>query len=221
MNPRLTLRDAYALFVLECKSRHLSPHTLRFYNGRFNLILKWCDEQGVSYLEQLTHHHIRQYLVDVQDRDVSSIYVFDFAKALKAFLNFCVRDELIEVSPRKKVKMLKVEKKVLAAIETQNIQVILKSCRYERDNAICLVLLDSGLRAREMLALNVGDIDFDSGAVTVHKGKGQKGRVTYIGPRTLKQVLRYFIRERCGKPSQTNHSLSLRMIENLGWFTRD
>jgi hypothetical protein len=80
MDPRLTLKDAYTLFVLECQSRHLSPHTLRFYNGRFALILRWCDEQSIIYLDELTHYHIRQYLVDVQKRDVSSLYVFDFAK---------------------------------------------------------------------------------------------------------------------------------------------
>jgi integrase len=75
----------------------------------------------------------------------------------KAFLNYCVRDELIEVSPMKKVKMPKVEKKVLSAIDPADIQKILKACKYERDKAICLFLLDSGVRARELLALNVGD----------------------------------------------------------------
>jgi len=165
------------------------------------LILRWCDEQGIVHLDELTHHHIRQYLVYVQERDVSSIYVHDFAKALKAFLNYCVRDELIEVSPMKKVKMPKVEKKVLSAIDKLDIEKILKACRYERDKAICLFLLDSGLRARELLGLNVGDLNFASGEVTVRLGKGQKGRTTYIGPKTRKQVLRYFIRERGGTPA--------------------
>jgi site-specific recombinase XerD len=36
----------------------------------------------------------------------------------------------------------------------------------------------------------------------VRLGKGQKGRVTYIGPKTRKQVLRHFIRERGGKPDE-------------------
>lgn len=201
MDPRLTLKDAYMLFILECQSRHLSSHTLRFYNGRFTLILRWCDEQSVIYLDELTHHHIRQYLVDVQKRNVSSIYLFDFAKALKAFLNYCVRDELIEVSPMKKVKMPKVEKKILSAIALEDINKILKACTYERDKAICLFLLDSGLRARELLALNVANLNFVSGAVTVELGKGQKGRITYIGPKTRKQLLKYFIKERGGTPA--------------------
>jgi site-specific recombinase XerD len=40
----------------------------------------------------------------------------------------------------------------------------------------------------------------DTGGVTVRQGKGRKDRVTFVGARTRKQVLRYFTLECGGKP---------------------
>jgi site-specific recombinase XerD len=49
-----------------------------------------------------------------------------------------------------------------------------------RDRALIALLYGSGLRIAEALALRPKDIDFDEGAVRVHKGKGSKARVSGI-----------------------------------------
>jgi site-specific recombinase XerD len=196
MNQKPTLKTAYELFILECQSRRFTSNTLRFYRGRLSLFLRWCQQGEIVHLDSLTHHHIRQYLFEVQESGVSSAYHHGFARAIKTFLNYCVRDELLTVSPFKKVKMPQLEKKVLEAVDLRDVHTLLKACNYERDKAIFLFLLDSGVRASELCALNVEDVDFESGEVTVRRGKGQKGRTTFVGPRTRKQVVRYFIKER-------------------------
>jgi site-specific recombinase XerD len=58
-----------------------------------------------------------------------------------------------------------------------------------------LCLLDTGARAREFLALNLGDVDFVSGAVDIRKGKGNKSRTVFIGKKSRK-ALRAYIRIR-------------------------
>jgi len=49
------------------------------------------------------------------------------------------------------------------------------------DVAILYVLADTGLRASEFCGLNVKDIDFEKGTLTVRRGKGGKDRVLSIG----------------------------------------
>jgi integrase/recombinase XerD len=88
--------------------------------------------------------------------------------------------------------MPRLEKKILEAFSADEIRLLLKSCATERDRALCLFLLDTGVRASELVALNVEDIDLKTGMVTVRLGKGQKGRTTYAGARTRKQLRRYF-----------------------------
>ena len=199
MHQRSTLTDAYELFILDCESRGFTPDTVRFYRDRFRLIQRWCAENGIDTLDKLTSLAIRQYLAGLQRRGLSSHYVHSHARALRTFCNFLVREELLDVSPFAKVKMPRLEKKVLAALTSEEVRAVVRACEYERDKALVLFLLDSGVRASELCALNVGDVD-GAGTVTVRMGKGQKGRLTYIGARTRKQLLRYFTLERDGKP---------------------
>jgi len=199
LQQRIYLAETFTLFELDAQSRGFTPATLRFYRQRLGLFLAYCTQEKVLYVDELTAVTIRAYLADMQRRGLSSAYVHSHARAIRTFCNFHVREELLDASPFAKVKMPRLEKKVLPALTGEGVQAILRACEYERDKAIVLFLLDSGLRASELCALNVGDVD-ESGAVTVHNGKGQKGRIVYLGVKTRKQLHRYFLRERGGKP---------------------
>lgn len=183
---------ALDLFLLDCEARRLTEATRSFYHGRLSRFIRWCEAQGLESVQDLTAHDIRRYLVHLQRRQLSSQYQHGLARAIRAFLNYCVRDELLEKSPFAKVQMPRLEKKILEAFSPEEIKLILKSCRSERDRALCLFLLDTGVRASELIALNVDDVDLKTGMVIVRLGKGQKGRTTYVGARTRKQLRRYF-----------------------------
>lgn len=49
-----------------------------------------------------------------------------------------------------------------------------------RDKAIVLTLCGAGLRASELVSLDVGDIDVTNGKLTVKQGKGRKYRAIYL-----------------------------------------
>jgi integrase/recombinase XerD len=89
--------------------------------------------------------------------------------------------------------MPKVPADVLPALTPAEVGKLLAACENERDRAALLFLLDSGLRAGEFVALNIGDVDTQTGAVTVHEGKGQKGRIAYIGVKARRALLRYLL----------------------------
>jgi integrase/recombinase XerD len=59
-----------------------------------------------------------------------------------------------------------------------------------RDQAIVLVMLDTGLRATELCNLRVGDVDLSTGRVTVRLCKGGKDRITYVGKVARKALWR-------------------------------
>ena len=60
-----------------------------------------------------------------------------------------------------------------------------------RDGAILCVLYGGGLRRSEVVDLNVGDYDADSGALTVRRGKGGKARLAYLPPGGASRVARW------------------------------
>ena len=71
-----------------------------------------CDEQDLGCIQEVTQYHIRQYLTGLSARNLSSHYVHSHARALKTFLNFCVRDGLLESSPFARVRMPRVSQNV-------------------------------------------------------------------------------------------------------------
>ena len=62
----------------------------------------------------------------------------------------------------------------------------------DRDRAILVALLDTGCRASEFVALDLGDVDMATGSVAVRAGKGGKQRVVFLGSRSLKELTRFF-----------------------------
>jgi site-specific recombinase XerD len=118
------------------------------------------------------------------------------ARAIRAFLRFCAADALIDDAPR--FAMPKLPKKILPAFEPGDIARLLDAAN-ERDRLILLVLVDTGLRASELIALDGSDVDANSGAVLVREGKGRKARTVYLGARTRRELARFWRTE--GRPA--------------------
>lgn len=72
----------------------------------------------------------------------------------------------------------------------QDKQVKMKRSTGNRDVAIIMVLVDSGLRVSELCSLTVGDYDSDRGRLHVRQGKGDKDRFVYVGNATRKALWR-------------------------------
>jgi site-specific recombinase XerD len=60
-----------------------------------------------------------------------------------------------------------------------------------RDEALVRLMLETGLRAGEVLGLAVTDIDLSRGVLLVRQGKGAKQRVVPFGPITARAIDRY------------------------------
>ena len=195
-----TLAAAYALYRLDAQARRVTSGTLRTYRDRIEPFIRWCSEQGVTLLADISSSLLRSYLIHLQDRQLSSHTVNGSARAIKAFFRFCVAEELLDDSPMRRVAIPKADKKILPAFTVDDVQRLLAACESERDEAVVLFLLDTGLRVAELVNLNGGDVDLKTGAVWVRQGKGRKDRTVYMGARAMKQLLRYYLER--GEPGE-------------------
>lgn len=194
------ITDAYAAYRLDGQARRLTALTLRTYTQRVEPFVRWCDDQGVPYLQDITPTLVRSYLVLLQERELSSYTVNGIARAIKAFFNFCVNERMLAESPMRRVVVPKVDKKIMPSFTEDDVADLLAACKTEREEAALLVLLDTGVRASEFINLNGGDVDVGTGAVLVRQGKGRKDRTVYLGAKTRKQLMRYYAMER-GTPT--------------------
>ncbi len=118
-------------------------------------------------------------------------------------------------NPSIEVTAPKFQKHPVETFTKEDVEKIMKACVYSResqtqerkkfimrrpsgnrDQAIVLTLLDTGLRATELCSLTVNDVDLKTGKITVRHGlaggaKGGKGRTVYVGKVARKAIWRY------------------------------
>lgn len=133
---------------------------------------------------------------------------------LKSFFTWAAREFALP-DPMLAVPTPKYRKAPVTPLRREHIETMLKACDFTfeadtlgrrrfvmrrssalRDRAILLLLLDTGLRASELCALTIADVDLKAGRITVKHGvtggaKGGKGRFVQIGKATRRTVWRY------------------------------
>ncbi|MCH8338772.1 MAG: tyrosine-type recombinase/integrase [Chloroflexi bacterium] len=158
-----------------------SPETIDFYRRMLKPFLALANGSPP------TNHMVREFLSTVAHRDVSSATVHAHARAVRAFLRFAYEEDWIEEPVT--VRMPRVEQKRMEVLSREDVKQVLRVCG-TRDHALVLTLIDSGVRRGEALALNWEDVDLHIGSVHVRRGKGGKARVTYLGAKTRRALLR-------------------------------
>ncbi len=95
-----------------------------------------------------------------------------------------------------KVKIPKAPKKVIATFSDNQLNAILKTIKNNampagfRDWAMILMLLDTGLRASELVGLTMDNVNLEEGMVKVF-GNGSKERIVLFGARVQKVLWKY------------------------------
>jgi integrase/recombinase XerD len=182
-------------FLLDGKARQFTAPTIDHYRGRIGAFARWAAEQdpAPAGVAAVTPSHLRAYLVHLQERGLASNTQHTHARALRAFFNFCQREGWLAESPFAKVKMPKADQVDKPAFDETDVRRLLRACENAREKALVLTLLDTGARASELCALNVGDVDLDKQAVSIRQGKGRKDRTSYLGANATRQVSRYLM----------------------------
>lgn len=184
----LALQDAHTDFILSRQAMRCTKTTLDFYRHTAGSFLAWCEEQGVESPQMVTGRLVRAFLSELVAKGRKDTSVHANARAIKTLLIFWHKegytDELI------KFEMPKLEKKRLPVLSVEQLQEVIKACNV-RDRAIVLFMADSGLRRAEVVKLDWGDVNMESGLVRVVMGKGQKDRSSVIGASTRRQLLKY------------------------------
>lgn len=182
----VALHDAYTDFILSRQAMNCAPATLQFYGNTAGVFLAWCDGQGITQPQEVTARIVRQYLAGLEGKADRTRHAH--ARAIKTLLRFWHAEKYIpEII---KFEMPKIAKKRLPRLTAEQLQAVLKVCNV-RDKAIVLFMADSGLRRSEVIALTWADVDMQSGAVTVRRGKGGKARMSRIGATTRRALLAY------------------------------
>jgi len=99
------------------------------------------------------------------------------------------------------------------ALDDHQLKALLAACkgpalRDRRDEAIVRLMIETGVRAGEVVAMQLDDVHLPGGTVVVRRGKGGKGRTVPIGPHAGRSLDRYLRSRRIHRLADT-HALWL------------
>lgn len=188
-------------FILDRKVRGLSAETIKWYKKKLTPFARWCDDQVVTQVDQITPDVLRRYLVVLEERGHNPGGIHSIYRAIRAFLRWWGDEVEPEGwrNPTERVKAPKVPNEPIEPVELDTVRAMMDNCGRDfhgfRDKAIMLALLDTGARAGELLAMNLDDVDPITGEILIRRGKGSKSRMVYLGKQSRK-ALRAYLKHR-------------------------
>jgi len=183
-----SVSEALDEFLIDLKIEERSPKTILFYRDR----LKWFVNfiKPYTLLKDIETGDIKQYF---SAQNSQHIYAYHAKyRALRAFLNWCVKQNYILESPLT-FSPPKLPDIIKPAFTDDELKAIIKACTGSlglRNKAMVLVLIDTGIRREELAGIKVADINLEARLISV-MGKGRKQRLIPISPTTLKAIWQY------------------------------
>jgi len=182
--------------------RNLSPRTVSSYlsdlGGFYGYLRK--VNPGEDYLDrtmvaEVDAMQIRGFLADLFRRRLRKSSVARKMAALKTFFRYLIREGYIVANPLTGLSSPRKDQVMpehLSVDETFD----LLSCQFEddvkgrRDRAILEMFYSTGIRLRELTALNREDVDFEQALLRV-RGKGRRERIVPVGAPALTALRSY------------------------------
>lgn len=182
--------------------RGYSPDTIRRYRSTIQLLRR---RTNVREIGECTEERIREFFYRGRvERHWEANSFVTFHKSLTVFFRWCVERGYLPSSPTDGIEIPKAAKRLPQRLSKQEALRLLEivqnypwpyTYQRHRNHAILATFLHAGLRKKELLRLQVVDLDVANQSIFIRQGKGSKDRVVPMSS-TLAGILRRYLEER-------------------------
>jgi len=163
--------------------KRYSEKTVQAYQHDLEQFFLYLKSQfGDTDISQITHIHIRSWLAQLREFDISAKSVNRKISTLKSFYKYLLRKELVKSSPMAKIISPKNAKRLPVFVNESNMEDLTDPALFPQgfkgltDQLIMELLYQTGMRRAELLGLRLTDFDASNQAIKV-LGKGNKERI--------------------------------------------
>ena len=190
----MTIRECIYDFLIEQQVRGNSPKTQKHYFRCLGLFERFQSPKNPD-ISAVSVSDCKAYYIHLSNRNVSSVTVQTYIRALRAFLSWCYLEGYISENIPKKFRLPKAQKKKIDILTDSEVEQLFR-CLSGRDfisiRNYCIValMIDSGLRLNEVVTIRRDKIHIAEGYAIVN-GKGNKERFVPLGLNSKRALLRY------------------------------
>ena len=182
--------------------RRMSDHTVEAYGQDIYAFLAFMEvEESAFDPTEVSQRLVRGWVASMAEAGLQPSSIHRKVSSLRGFFNYLERRSLVEVNPAVDVPLPKKPKRLLDIVPeavferpTQNSEEESSSYEAVRNDAMVMVLYLTGLRRSELINLQLGDVDVDTGSMRI-VGKGSKERRVPLND-VCREVLREYLRVR-------------------------
>jgi integrase/recombinase XerD len=225
MDHKLTLSQALTGFIFYKSATGKSEHTIADYDVTRKKALAYFQsdpplaaitrDDWIAFFSWLTHDY-RSQPAGIAPRPVKPLApktIFNIHTNLSSFYSWAVKEGLADRNLIQTIDRPGYEKPVILPFTKDDCAALLKACattrawrtsaatasaRYtaDRDRAIVLLLLDTGIRAEELCTITLSDLNLDANTIIVRgkgRGRDKKERTVHFGKLCAKALWRYLL----------------------------
>ena len=183
----------------DLRRRAVSGNTVTAYMNDSRQLARWATSAGVEP-QSVDLKVLRRYVATLSARGQAPSTVARKLAAVRALFRVQTQLGRIAQNPADLVAAPKRPKTLPRVLKAEEVELLLDRIPattplQQRDRALLELAYSSGLRAEELVTLEVGAIDFDAETVRV-EGKGGKTRLVPVGEHALAAIARYLERAR-------------------------
>jgi site-specific recombinase XerD len=148
-------------------------------------------------IEQVTTSHLRTFFLEQSNKYAAGTAKLTYV-IVTGFFGWCEDEEYLAEgkNPARKTKPPKVPKQIQEPASLDDIKKLIATCNKEkfvdvRDECMIRMLLATGCRAHELLAIELKNLDTQTGKIKLTKTKGDKSRFVWVSNGALDSLKRY------------------------------
>ena len=189
---------------VDARIRRMSPGTIIKYSYNIQDFSRFAESKGIAPLAA-DRSTIRDWVDDLHQRGNKTQTIQHRLAALSSFFEFFVYDGIVATNP-----VIPVRKRYLSCYKTdsekghrQSISVdqashLVAGIMDPRDRAIVLTLLKTGIRRKELISLEVDDIDWRNNSIRLKPTKKRSNLIVFFDDE-LARALRLWIAVRASR----------------------
>jgi tyrosine recombinase XerC len=181
-------------------ARNSADHTLRAYAADLAQFGAYLQSQGISGLERVDLPVLRGFLRSLQNHEYTKATLARKQAALRALFRWARRVGRAISDPTRGLRSPRQEHRLPRFLRSEEIEGLMNAPDQSpaglRDRALLELLYASGLRACEVVRLDVSDVFLEEGEIRVRQGKGRKERVALMGRTAVEALQDYLSRGR-------------------------
>ncbi|HOT91539.1 MAG TPA: tyrosine-type recombinase/integrase [Anaerolineae bacterium] len=218
----MTLHEAVKEFLLAKLAGGRSPRTLKRYE---EVLTAFETLVGGRDLADVTPRHIRRFLASYRTRGCTPETLLSHYNVLRCFFNWLQREYQLTHNPIGAVDRPLVPSLLPKSLTADQVKALLKAVtetrKPERNTALVMLMLDTGIRVGEACNLQREHIDLENRHVRVF-GKDKRERQLPVGEKTTEAFKVYFETRNDDLPSafvtfrgESARPMTVRVVQSL------